>query len=217
MHKRPSTPVFSSAQIEWDETEGSPLLQTVECPCGADMIPMKRPLAMAPAGLPHIIFEDAPALECARCGNRKPEVSNPEVLAAVAAGVLVRRPGRLSGNEIRFLREWMGLQGLEFAELLHVSNVSVSRWETGASPIAAGCEEILRAHAAGMLMGFRPLPSPSATELWLGFLRQGTPPRILTIPALVGNALPAGPEGVRIPYPQCHALLATDLPTESQS
>lgn len=42
---------------------------------------------------------------------------------------LTRKPTRLTGNEIRFVRQSAGLTQVQFAEVFDVSNVAIHKWE----------------------------------------------------------------------------------------
>ena len=50
----------------------------------------------------------------------------------------------LAHPEIRFLRKHIGLSGAEFAQRMGGARETVSRWETGANPMGATADRLLR-------------------------------------------------------------------------
>jgi DNA-binding transcriptional regulator YiaG len=61
----------------------------------------------------------------------------------IAQSVTAKR-GRLTGAEVRFLRKWLGLSGVDFAQHMGVSAETVSRWEQSANPIGTTADRLLR-------------------------------------------------------------------------
>jgi len=62
------------------------------------------------------------------------------------AMALIRHPGRLTPNEIRFLRKWLGWSGVDFAKHMGVTPETVSRWESvdNGKPMGGTAERLLR-------------------------------------------------------------------------
>jgi DNA-binding transcriptional regulator YiaG len=54
---------------------------------------------------------------------------NSKKLMEIAFAALIRKPGRLSGAEIKFIRHRMELTQNTFAELLQVDRSLISKWE----------------------------------------------------------------------------------------
>lgn len=82
--------------------------------------------------------------ECQSCGASKVVIPDlPGLLAAVAL-YRVTAPWKLQGHEIKFLRKVLEISAKEFADLLEVSQETVSRWENGKAPIGPANEKLLR-------------------------------------------------------------------------
>ena len=64
-------------------------------------------------------------------------------MRAIAASI-VTDPYRLGAAEVRFLRTFLGWQGTELAQVLGVTKVSVSRWETGKAEMSSAADRALR-------------------------------------------------------------------------
>lgn len=95
-------------------------------------------------GLPHVELHGVEVSRCTACG--KEEVAIPRIaqLHRVLAEVFVRQHRMLAPVEVRFLRKHVGLSGGDFAQRMGVARETVSRWETGASPMGAVADRLLR-------------------------------------------------------------------------
>ncbi|MDI6852161.1 MAG: helix-turn-helix domain-containing protein [Deltaproteobacteria bacterium] len=82
------------------------------------------------SGLPNVWLIGVEIFEC-ECGESFAFIPCIQELHKLIAHELITQENSLSGLEIRFLRKTMGLKAKDFAELLGVKNVSVSRWEHG--------------------------------------------------------------------------------------
>jgi DNA-binding transcriptional regulator YiaG len=81
-------------------------------------------------GLP-ITLQNVELAKCENCGTIEPIIPNMDgLMHAVALAVITHEPG-LSGDEIRFLRKYLGLSTGGFMKLLHVNQSTLSRWENG--------------------------------------------------------------------------------------
>ncbi|HFB97560.1 MAG TPA: transcriptional regulator [Bryobacterales bacterium] len=69
-------------------------------------------------------------------------------LHRVIAEGIVRRPGRMTGKELRFLRTEMGMTPAELAALLHRDAQSVARWEKGRVEMDGNADTLMRLLAA---------------------------------------------------------------------
>src|SRR5436190_805963 len=102
--------------------------------CGARVVSKKENyLYTEETGLP-ITLADVEVTTCPSCGARSVTVPRPQELTGAIIGVLARKPGRLAGPEITFLRQILMRNGRELARLLGCDPNSLSRWETGKSP-----------------------------------------------------------------------------------
>ncbi|MFW6126929.1 MAG: type II TA system antitoxin MqsA family protein [Thermodesulfobacteriota bacterium] len=80
------------------------------------------------SGLPNVWLLGVEIFEC-DCGENFAFIPRPQELHKLIACDLLTQENRLSGPEIRFLRKTMGLKAKDFASLLGVKNVTISRWE----------------------------------------------------------------------------------------
>ncbi len=80
------------------------------------------------SGLPNVWLIGVEMFEC-ECGEKFAFIPCIQELHKLIAHELITQENSLSGQEIRFLRKTMGLKAKDFADLLGVKNVSISRWE----------------------------------------------------------------------------------------
>jgi DNA-binding transcriptional regulator YiaG len=58
---------------------------------------------------------------------------------------LIEKRCHLTGDEIRFLRKYLGMTGDQFCRLLHVDRTTLSKWENNNDPIGPQSDRLIRA------------------------------------------------------------------------
>jgi putative zinc finger/helix-turn-helix YgiT family protein len=111
--------------------------------CGHAMI-TKRENAPYTA-LPGAVLVGVQVSRCPSCGEHEVAIPAIDELNRTLAQAVLRKPGRLNGGEIRFLRSYLGHSGAEFARLIGSDPATVSRWERGKQPIGHHADLLLRA------------------------------------------------------------------------
>ncbi|MFO8056428.1 MAG: helix-turn-helix domain-containing protein [bacterium] len=96
------------------------------------------------SGLPNVYLDGITIYYCS-CGEVMPEIPCIEELHERLARDIAENSPRLTGPEIRFLRKHLELKPVDFAKLLGVSKVTVSRWEHNKVKIDKAYEGIIRA------------------------------------------------------------------------
>ena len=81
---------------------------------------------------------------CPSCKIEVPEIPNVVGLHQIIASQLTRKPAPLTGPEFRFLRKEIGLKAKDLAPCLGTTDVNLSRWETGTTPINPAADRLLR-------------------------------------------------------------------------
>lgn len=95
-------------------------------------------------GLPNIYLENIEWHQCPKCGAKEARIPMIGQLHRCIAWRIVAKPALLSGKEIVFLRKMLGYPQNEFADLLGVSPVVLSRWETEARKHSAANDRLVR-------------------------------------------------------------------------
>lgn len=103
-----------------------------------EIVPFDKPI-----GLPGVVLDTFVA-RCPACGTYEVIIPNIEGLHQAIARTVVVKAARLSGADVRFLRKVLGWSGADFATHMGTSPETVSRWETGATPIGPQADRLLR-------------------------------------------------------------------------
>jgi putative zinc finger/helix-turn-helix YgiT family protein len=95
--------------------------------------------------LPGTVLVGVPVSRCARCGEYEVAIPAIDELNRVLADAVIRKRARLAGDEIRFLRSYLGYAAADFAKLIGSDRATVSRWESDKQPIGHHTDLLLRA------------------------------------------------------------------------
>jgi putative zinc finger/helix-turn-helix YgiT family protein len=112
--------------------------------CGAEMTTHRENYKYGACGLPGVTLVGVDVSRCRDCGEVEVAIPNIEGLHRVLAQEVARKRERLTPAEIRYLRKWLGLSGVDFAAHVGVTAETVSRWEQGATAMGGSAERLLR-------------------------------------------------------------------------
>jgi putative zinc finger/helix-turn-helix YgiT family protein len=117
---------------------------TMKCPnCRQQMETRRENHRYSECGLDNV-FLDSIEIHSCQCGERIVSIPKLAQLHEVIAFAVAKQAARLTGQQVRFLRKYLGWSGVQFAEVIGVDQTTVSRWETGAMPMGSGAERFLR-------------------------------------------------------------------------
>jgi DNA-binding transcriptional regulator YiaG len=94
-------------------------------------------------GLNNVVLTGVLVFHCP-CGEVSVEIPALSVLHRFIAFELLRKPSLLVGEEIRYLRKFVGYTASDFAAEIGTSNVTISRWERGVGRITRNADRVLR-------------------------------------------------------------------------
>lgn len=102
------------------------------CPsCGSEMKSGEGRYHYVESGLTNVYIQNCRMYECEGCFTSIPLLPEAKALTACVAEALVEKSGRLSADEVLFLRKSIGMTSEELSTKLRVDRVTVSRWENG--------------------------------------------------------------------------------------
>jgi putative zinc finger/helix-turn-helix YgiT family protein len=114
------------------------------CPtCGTMMVGSRAAMKSRVNG-EDIMVPSIPHLECPKCGEGLLTLSAARQIDEAAIEIYRKKHGLLSADEIRGIREHLGLTQQELARLLHLGANTVSRWESGRNVQTEAMEMLLR-------------------------------------------------------------------------
>ena len=117
----------------------------MKCPeCGEKLKKTRRIYHYKESGLDNVYLKDIDIYKCVECNAEMPAIPQIERLHGRIAAAIIRKNVPLSGKEIVFIRKHMELKAKDLAQMLNVSRVTVSRWETGAEDIGASNDKLIR-------------------------------------------------------------------------
>jgi putative zinc finger/helix-turn-helix YgiT family protein len=96
--------------------------------------------------LPGVKLQGVPVYRCEQCGAEEVEIPKLGDLLRLLANMVAKKPGRLTGDELRFLRKHLGWSQHDAARQLLNSdaNETISRWENGKQSASFAAEQLLR-------------------------------------------------------------------------
>lgn len=105
----------------------------------------KRPYAFGLSGLSNLLLCGIKVQSCAKCGLESPTIPRLGRLMDTIARSLLRKPARLTGEELRYLRKHVGMRTNAFAARVRVRPEHLSRVENGKSAVAEQLDRLARA------------------------------------------------------------------------
>jgi putative zinc finger/helix-turn-helix YgiT family protein len=112
--------------------------------CGQSVTPEIRPYQYKESGLSNIFLLGVEVSECSRCGNIDVTIPHPLKIHRKIALALAMSLSRLTGPQLRFLREHLNLTVQQLGAYLHVDPAIISKWESEDEPINPSTERLLR-------------------------------------------------------------------------
>ena len=113
--------------------------------CGGNTKPRKpKKYRYLESGLSTVYLQGITVHTCEHCRAEYPELPAVQVLHEAIAKDILSQRGSLRGEQLRFLRKEMGIKAKDFAEILGVTKVAVSRWENSAGPLPAMTDRLIR-------------------------------------------------------------------------
>jgi len=103
----------------------------------------KDPYHYTFSGLPNVYLRGITVYRCPKCADVRPSIPRIEDLHHIIAESLARKPGRLKGSEIRFLRKNLGIPAKKIARILGLAAETYSRVENEKNPGLSGAAEKL--------------------------------------------------------------------------
>ena len=111
--------------------------------CGKEMVETRETVHDHQLGLPNVVLLNVPVRHC-KCGER--DVVFPQIarLHRLLAKTLIRKNTRLTAQEVRFLRKYLGWSSSDLANRIGVKAETISRWENGHETIGVVPDRLLR-------------------------------------------------------------------------
>ena len=112
--------------------------------CSTEMNVIRGDYRLTESCLANVVLQNIEIAVCPQCGNREPIIPYlDEVMRSLVQTVLLQS-SRLTGQQVRFLRTYLGHSAEDFARYLHVDKSTISRWENGSQAIGEQSDLLIR-------------------------------------------------------------------------
>jgi DNA-binding transcriptional regulator YiaG len=120
-------------------------MKAMECTnCGARAPIVRGRYQFKEVGLKNVVLQDVELGRCPKCGNEDAILPRVNRIVRVIALALINKPYRLSGEEVRFLRSFLGMNADKFSRLIHVDKATLSKWENSEDPVGPQSDLLIR-------------------------------------------------------------------------
>lgn len=131
-------------------------MKAATCPeCGERGRRVRADYVWKDVDLP-VTLKNVEQIQCGKCDNNI-DVVIPRLaeLMRTLALAVIHKPYRLRGEEVRFLRKYLGLTGADFSALLKVDKTTLSKWENNDDPVGEQSDRLIRAIAMALGNGLK--------------------------------------------------------------
>lgn len=115
-----------------------------QCDSKNTMFEMLEQYRYDECGLPNVVLQGVPSVKCNDCENVSIMIPGMGQLHKVLATGIVEKQSRLVGDEIKFLREFLGWTNAKFSQRMGVAPSTSSRWVSGDQTMKETSELLLR-------------------------------------------------------------------------
>lgn len=112
--------------------------------CGKDTRIIHGDYRFSESGLKNVMLRGLELVHCDHCGSEDPVFHAMNSLMRAIALALINKPYRLAGEEVRFLRTYLGLTQEKFSRLLHIDKTTLSKWENNDDPVGTQSDLAIR-------------------------------------------------------------------------
>lgn len=112
--------------------------------CGHRLKVSRETVLYQQSGLPGVRLRNVEVRRCGSCGYSEQVIDRIEKLHQMIAHHVAVKKAKLTTDEVRFLRKWLGWDRGAFAQQMDVTPETVSRWETGSMVMSGTAERLLR-------------------------------------------------------------------------
>lgn len=111
--------------------------------CGRNAPVVKTDYDYNSIGLP-VTLENVEVIQCAACGNDEPMLRKMPQISGLVALAVIRKPHRLTGSEVCYLRKWLGMKPAELGALLKIDTATITKWENDTVEASEQADRLVR-------------------------------------------------------------------------
>ena len=120
-------------------------MKTIACTNCGTRAPIRRGrYRFTDLGLSNVVLQGVELSHCPKCGNEDAILPGINRIMRALAQAVIGKPYRLNGEEVRFLRTFLGMTAERFTKLIHVDKATLSKWENGEDPVGPQSDLLIR-------------------------------------------------------------------------
>ena len=112
--------------------------------CGGPVVVVKGDHRFIESGLTSVMLKGVDLIRCERCNTSDPVIPHMNGLMRLIALALIQKPCKLRGEDVRYLRRYVGMSAADFAEILAVDPTTLSKWENDRDPVGPANDRLIR-------------------------------------------------------------------------
>jgi YgiT-type zinc finger domain-containing protein len=132
--------------------------------CGRDATKKRGNYWFRESGLNNVLLKDIELFQCEYCRCEDPVIPRMNELMRVIAMALAEKPYALVGEEVRFLRKYLGMSQDTFSSVLGCDKTVLSKWERNQQAIGAKSDRLIRAVTVSLGIGLKPIAEQSVRK-----------------------------------------------------
>lgn len=114
------------------------------CECGGRADIVRKDYRFTESGLGNVWLKDIEVVICRTCASEAPRIPSHDDLMRTIAVAIIDKPSELAGDEVRFLRKYLGKHIGQFAQMLGMDRSHLSRIENRALAISRQTDRLVR-------------------------------------------------------------------------
>ena len=96
------------------------------------------------SGLSSVSLKEVEFVRCDECSSKELIIPHMNKLMRLIAVALLWKPCRLRGEDVRYLRKYVGVSAVDFSHTLDVDPTTLSKWENDHDPVGPANDRLIR-------------------------------------------------------------------------
>ncbi len=112
--------------------------------CGSQTAVVRGDHRFTESGLKSVILKGVEFVRCDQCNSKELIIPHMNELMRVIALAFLWKPGKLKGEDVKYLRKYVGLSAVDFSRTLGVDPTTLSKWENDHDPVGSANDRLIR-------------------------------------------------------------------------
>ncbi len=98
----------------------------------------------------NVVLQGIEIEKCEACKSESPIIPRMNDLMRTIALAVIAKPYALTGEDVRYLRKYLGMTGDALSRLIHIDRTTLSKWENNDDRIGQQSDLLIRSVAIGL-------------------------------------------------------------------